>query len=501
VLTLRVAMVAGSSLLVAACVGPRHSGNGAWAPISVDEGDLRAWLSAIAHDSMQGRAAGSIGHERAVRYLVDQVSRIGLTPATPDGGYLQRVPELSLVLDTALTELRTDTDQLAVGVDFRPFVDGRGQPRPIDGAQAIYGGVYGDTTTQIDRALVAGRIVVLSAPPGLTAALAFRWVSYTSESRFGAAAAVAIESLDLFPPGQRHPFSGIAVSEPGAKRADSAPTTIQITSRAAAALLGAPPSSLRPGILGRAVRGKLVFAEIPRPSSNVIAMLSGRGPRRGRIVVLTAHSDHLGSVSRTASGDSTYNGADDNASGSVALLAIAKALHRSRTDHSVAFFWPSAEEHGLVGSRWFVDHPTLPLDSVVAVINLDMIGRGEGPSWRRNPPNHLRAIIGGSSSDLNATIVNANAIARRPLALDTSDVYRVFCSSDHVSFMRLGVPLIFFTTDKHDDYHQVTDDATRIDFDRLRRVTELAANVVRLLGDRSQRPIPRDATAYRSCAD
>jgi hypothetical protein len=499
VLTLRMATVAASSLLVAACVGPRQVGNGASLPIAVDEGDLRIWLSAIAHDSMQGRAAGSVGHDRAVRYLVDQVNRIGLTPVTPNSGYLQRVPELSLVLDTALTKLGTDTHQFAIGVDFRPFVDGRGQPRPIDGARAIYGGVYGDSTTQIARAVAAGRIVVLSAPPGLTAPLAFRWVNYPAESRFGAAAAVAIESLDLFPRGQRHPFSGIAVAEPGAKRADSAPTTIQITARAAAALLGAPPSSLRPGTLGRVVRGKLVFAEIPRPSSNVIAMLSGRGPQRGRIVVLTAHSDHLGSVSRAASGDSIYNGADDNASGTVALLAIANELHRSRTDHSVAFIWPTAEEHGIVGSRWFVDHPTLPLDSVVAVINLDMVGRGEGPSWRRNPPNHLRAIIGESPSDLPAKIANANAIARRPLALDTSDVHRVFCSSDHVSFMRLRVPLVFFTTDKHDDYHQVSDEATRIDFERLRRVAELVANLVRLLDKPSPQP-KTAAPAHRSCA-
>ena len=98
-------IVAGSILLATACVGRPHS-RSAEPAISVDERELRAWMSAIADDSMQGRAAGSVGHERAVRYLVDQLTRIGLTPAGESGGFIQRVPELMLVVDT-LTELRS----------------------------------------------------------------------------------------------------------------------------------------------------------------------------------------------------------------------------------------------------------------------------------------------------------------------------------------------------------------------------------------------------------
>ncbi|MFN2566894.1 MAG: M28 family metallopeptidase [Gemmatimonadaceae bacterium] len=446
---------------------------------------------------MQGRAAGSTGHDRAVRYLVDQAKRIGVLPAGENGGYLQRVPEVSLVVDT-LTEFRTDTEKFVLGVDYRPFVGGRGQPRPIDGAQTIYGGVYGDTATQIDRAAAAGRVVVLSTPPGLTAALAFRWIIYPSDSRLGAAAAVAIESLDLFTVSQRGPFSRTALDDPTATRAEARPTTVQITSRAAAALLGAAPSALKPGTLGRTVRGRFVFAEIPRPSSNVIAMLPGHGPRRGQIVALTAHSDHL-EVGLPESGDSIRNGADDNASGTVALLAIAKALRPLRLDHSVLFAWITSEESGILGSRWFVSHPTVPLDSLIAVFNLDMVGRGEGPSWRKNPPNLVRAIIGGPPAHPYATIVRANAHGRSPVTLDTADVDGVWCSSDQASFLGLGVPVVFFTTDKHADWHRVTDETARIDFDRLRRVAELVANVVRSFEPRPGRAGVAAPRAQRSC--
>jgi peptidase M28-like protein len=492
-------IVAGSLVVAAGCASHPSGGGSARPAISLDERDLRTWMSVIADDSMQGRDAGSIGHDRAVRYLVDQLTRIGLRPAGEDGAYLQHVPEVSLVVDT-LTEFRIDTEKLTLGVDFRPFVGGRGPPRPIDGAEVIYGGVYGDTASQINRASADGRIVILSAPPGLTPALTFRWMIYPSDSRLGSAAAVAIESLDLFPIPQRTPFSANAVDAAESKRADSAPTTVQITSRAAVALLGAAPSTLKPGTLGRRVHGRFVFAELPRPSWNVAAILSGHGPRNGEIVALTAHSDHLG-VARSVNADSIFNGADDNASGTVALLAVARALRSSRPARSVLFLWPTAEEHGMVGSRWFVGHPTVPLDSIVAVFNLDMVGRGEGPSWRKNPPNLLRTIITGAPPTLNAAIVGANALARRPLALDTSDVDRVFCSSDHAAFLRLSVPTAFFTTDKHVDYHRVTDERARIDYDRLRRVAELVATVVRSLADSAGRIAPSTASAHReACA-
>jgi hypothetical protein len=489
-------IVAGSILLATACHGRSYSRSSAEPAISVDEHDLRVWMSAIADDSMQGRLAGSVGHARTVRYLVDQAARIGLTPAGEGGGFVQRVPELMLVVDT-LTELRTDADRLTLGVDFRPFVDGRGQPRPIDGAHAIYGGVYGDSTTHIDRAAASGRIVVLSAPPGLTAGLAFRWMSYAPEhSRLGSAAAVAIESLDLFPPSQRQPFHRTAVNGLGDSRADAAPTTVHITSRAAALLLGAAPSSLKPATLGRTVRGRFLVAEKPRPSSNVVAMLPGQGSNKGQVVVLTAHSDHLG-VSPAAGGDSIWNGADDNASGTVALLAIAKSLQPSRLDRSVLFVWFTSEEQGMGGSRWFASRPTVPGDSIVALFNLDMVGRGEGPPGRKNPPHLVRAIIGGPPSNLDATLARANAIARRPVAIDTADVGRVFCSSDQRSFAHLGIPLVFFNTDKHVDYHQPTDEAARIDYERLGRVAELVATVVRSLEERPRAVTGRNPKALR----
>jgi hypothetical protein len=466
----------------------------------VDAVDLRRWMAVIADDSMQGRAAGTPGHDRAVRYLVEEATRIGLEPAGEHGGFLQQVPELSLSVDSS-SVLSVDGERLVLGTEYRPFVGGRGTPRPIEGAEVIYGGVFGDSSTFIDRQSAAGRVVVLSAPPGLTRATTFRWTIFLPESRLGSAAAVAIESLDLFPLTQRAPFTSSSIEEPGAPTANARPTTIQITSRAARLLLGADPATLAPGALGRRVQGAIGIREERRPSNNVIAVLRGSDPiLRSQYVTLGAHSDHLGVARSGVNGDSIFNGADDNASGTVALLAIARALRRAPPPpRSVLFVWHTAEEHGLVGAKWFVAHPTVPLEAIVAELNLDMVGRGEGPTARPNPPNHASVILGGPSSRLDSVVAHVNAGAMPPLSIDTADAYGVFCSSDHAAYADAGIPVAFFTTDKHDDWHRVTDEASRIDYERLRRVSMLVANVASELARHRQSVTKGGGMHRRSC--
>jgi Zn-dependent M28 family amino/carboxypeptidase len=281
------------------------------------------------------------------------------------------------------------------------------------------------------------------------------------------------------------------------------------------------------GTIGRAVTAKLAINEADYPTRNVIAVIPGSDSTlKNEYVALGAHSDHLGISTRplehdsvrayaietqrrrreggqtssvranvdslrrirAARPDSIYNGADDDGSGSVALLEIAErfAAARQHPRRSLLFVWHAAEEMGLVGSGWFTDHPTVPLDSVIAQLNLDMVGRGDASDLRSGGPRYLEVIGSGRrSSALHDAIEAVNTASESPLSLNTLDPNGVFCRSDHWSYARFGIPIAFFTTGPHADYHQVTDEAQYIDYAKLERVTQFVSEVARALADTS----------------
>jgi Zn-dependent M28 family amino/carboxypeptidase len=166
------------------------------------------------------------------------------------------------------------------------------------------------------------------------------------------------------------------------------------------------------------------------------------------------------------------------------------------------FIWHVGEEQGLFGSEYFSDHPTVARDSVVAQLNLDMIGRGgsgdvTGTGMDRRPlrggPDYVQ-LIGSRrlSSELGTLAEAVNLESGRPLVLDYSmdangHPQNIYCRSDHWSYARYGIPIIFFSTGGHADYHQVTDESQYIDYDRLSRVTSFVAAVAARLGDLDHR--------------
>jgi Zn-dependent M28 family amino/carboxypeptidase len=190
------------------------------------------------------------------------------------------------------------------------------------------------------------------------------------------------------------------------------------------------------------------------------------------------------------SGDSIANGADDDGSGTVALLAIARATARQPSRRSTLFIWHAAEEKGLLGSAWFAQHPTVPMDSIVALLNVDMIGRNGSDSLFIIGP---RAAPNGQSARLGAIIDSVNAASSRPFTVDrTADDANhpemLYQRSDHIHYAKRGVPVAFFTTGLHADYHDVSDEASRINYPKLARVTDLLLSVGRALGNDSRRP-------------
>ena len=187
--------------------------------------------------------------------------------------------------------------------------------------------------------------------------------------------------------------------------------------------------------------------------------------------------------------DSIYNGADDDGSGAVALLEVARALSSGRRpQRSVLFVWHAAEEDGLVGSNWFVEHPTVPLDSIVAQVNLDMVGRG-GESDIRNGGARFLQVIGSTrrSVELWPVIKDVNAKEGSRFDIDTVDTEGAYCRSDHWSYAKFGIPVAFLTTGAHVDYHAVSDEAEYVDYAKLAAVSRFAVGIVRALVGRSTR--------------
>jgi hypothetical protein len=229
----------------------------------------------------------------------------------------------------------------------------------------------------------------------------------------------------------------------------------------------------------RIVRHTLQSAAAP----NVAAVLEGRDRRlRDEYLVISAHLDHVGV--RSGRPDSIFNGADDNASGVAGLLEIAEAFSRreARPERSLLFLVPSGEEKGLWGSAYFVRHPTVPLSDVVADLNMDLIGR----NWTDSV-----IVAGQEMSSLGETLRRVSAahpeLRMTPLA-DRWPEERIFYRSDHYNFAVRGVPVLFFTSGTHADYHRPTDAADRIDTDKASRLARLVFHVGAAVANAAERP-------------
>ena len=228
---------------------------------------------------------------------------------------------------------------------------------------------------------------------------------------------------------------------------------------------------------------------------NVVAFIPGRDPKlRGQVVVLGAHFDHLGrspffSTDQKA-GDAIRNGADDNASGTAAVLELARLLAARPPKRSVLLALFTGEELGLLGSKWFVDHSPVPMDSVAAMLNFDMVGRLADD----------RLIVYGveTATELPALLDSVNAAGPR---LKVKGIGDGFGPSDHSSFYERNLPVLHFFTDQHPDYHAATDDVERINAAGEARVVDLAHGLARALADRPARlTFRRAATAPRAMA-
>lgn len=225
-------------------------------------------------------------------------------------------------------------------------------------------------------------------------------------------------------------------------------------------------------------------------SENIWAFIEG-SEKPDEILVVSAHYDHIG-----VSGGEVYNGADDDGSGTVALLEIAQAFQTAKNEghgpkRSILFLHVTGEEHGLHGSRFYTENPLFPLEKTIADVNIDMIGRRD--EFHKNSNNYVY-LIGSNflSTDLYEACENANKKYIN-IKLDykfnkKKDPNRYYYRSDHYNFAQHKIPVVFLFNGVHDDYHQVSDEVEKIEFDALTKRTQLAFAIAWELANSANRP-------------
>jgi hypothetical protein len=364
------------------------AGNGARPAYSpaITETDLRTRLFIFADDSMEGRAVGTRGHDRALAYITAELTRLGITPKG-EQGYDQRVP----------IERRVPGD-----ASKRDTIWSRNLIAVIEGSDPVLRNEYVAVGAHSDH-------VGIARMP----------VDHDSARAFNRAAWEA---------------TGRDANSRGATAAQRAAIRV-----------------------------------------NVDSLRALRAPRL----------------------DSINNGADDDGSGSMALLEIAEAFATSavRPRRSILLVWHTGEEVGLNGSEWFMDNPTVPREQIVAQVNIDMIGRGSANDVAGGGDDYL-TVLGPKrlSSQLDQWVRDVNGRQPRPFALDyqfdaDGHPQQFYCRSDHYHYARYGVPIAFFFTSIHEDYHQVTDEPQYIEYPKYTRVTQYLYDLTRFVANQPQRPV------------
>jgi hypothetical protein len=512
---------------------------------AISAADLMTRLYIFADDSMQGRETGTQGHLKSTAYIASELKRLGIQPGGDEGSYFQEVPMIRRAFDPAST-ITVGGTTLKGGTDF--VATTRGAIPSISGAAVVFGGTMGDTAGMPSGGQVAGKVVVLEAARG-GGGRGFGG----GRGGFGAlralSEAVAIVTVtDALTPqavqAATHPREGDVMMKPtGATTGGQ--LMITMTRAGAEALLGTSVDAATKGQAGKTVEANIKFRDDPAPARNVVAIIRGSDPKlRGEYVALGAHNDHVGinnapvdhdslhlynearfairgMVSRGQQAtpeqdaavaairinydsvhkahairlDSIRNGADDDGSGSMTLLELAEAFQKSsvKPKRSLVFVWHVGEEKGLLGSRWYSDHPTVPRDSIVAQLNMDMIGRGDKQDLPVGSPTYLQ-LVGSRrlSTELGDIVEAVNKTEKMPFTFDyqfdaNGHPENIYCRSDHYNYARWGIPVVFFTTGLHGDYHQVTDEPQYIDYPHMARVGQLVYDIATKVGNLDHR--------------
>ena len=500
--------------------------------VAIDSARLASDVAYLASDDLRGRSTPSPGLDSAASYVVRRLTELELIPLGDSDTFRQHYSVQSTRRDTTDTWLEIGGQRFLGGKDF--IVTNIGNDVDVTAAMAYVGhgirapkkGIdpFGAVTTK-DRVLIANGPSLF--PKGETSAslgaIGIDWEpTQMAAQQLGAAALVLVNPPRMLALWTRPFWRAFALESnrlvpevPGAWSRQKFPV-VWVKPNVASALLASAPQGAD-AILAAAAKGDFVSSfDVPSETMptihighasttvlrpyNVVAMIEGRDRTlRDEYVMLGAHLD--GAVETTGTpGDSIFNAADDNASGSAALLSIAEAMMRGpRPRRSVIFVWDTGEEVGLWGSSYFAANPPVPLDRIVTHFNVDMIGRSKRPGTSVEGEEDLAGpdeiyVVGPHV--LSASLDSVLESASRDLpgltlnhAFDKGNHEWFYPRTDAAPFMERGVLTVDVLNGEHADYHGLADESARLDVVRMRRVAQWVFASTWMLAERRERPV------------
>jgi peptidase M28-like protein len=494
---------------------------------AIQAAQLKEWLYVVASDEMEGRDTPSRGLDMTAKFIADHLSQWGVKPGGDDGTYFQKFALTSRRVEPEMTIASVNGQSFKLGEDFIA--------EPIQGQASgrfVYvGHGYMIRAKGIDAYQgVDVKDKIILAVEGFPRGVSFQDIHGKKEGddydtpetyarAHGARGVIYIPSQSTLTFWQnRHKFSlnPSRLRLEGARQVGANIPVIYASEKMVKAILdgekldyetikkqasqGAPGEAFDLGAGKQAsfnVNAKVDSAM----TQNVVGVIEGVDPLlKKEYVAVGAHYDHVG-MSQNAEGDKIFNGADDDGSGTVGTLAIAQALSKSptRPKRSVIFVWHAGEEKGLWGSEFFTDNPTVPIEQIVTQLNIDMIGRSkkEGDNNPANKdltgPNELYVIgsrmmstdLGNLSEEVNNSYLK---LAFNYKYDDPNDTERFFYRSDHFNYAKKGVPIIFYFSGVHEDYHGLADTADKIDYQKMEKVTRSVFAMMWRLANAPARP-------------
>ena len=455
---------------------------------TITEEELRTHLFTYASDDFEGRETGKPGQKKAVEYLKSEYESLGIPPAQKSGDYFQQVPlEIGKV---PVGTLQIGTTTFTIGDDVLTFSGAEGQFDEI-----VYVGYGVEAENYSDyNSDITGKVVLIKSGEPMNEDGSYvisgsdqksDW-SNMSEA-LGKKRALAIQKgakgilyydPDNFGRYKRY-FDFMKANNSGRMQLaaeNSDEFLILLNKSAATTLLSDITTNNKADVLKTPLQLAIASANEQIASENVVAVLKG-ATKPDEYVVISSHLDHIG-----ITGGQINNGADDDGSGTVAMLEIAEAFKKAADEgkgpqRSIVFLHVTGEEKGLLGSKYYTDYaPIFPLENTVANLNIDMIGRTDP---KRNGDRNYVYLIGSDklstdlhklSEDINAKYTN---IVLDYKYNDENDPNRFYYRSDHYNFAKNNIPIIFYFNGTHADYHKPGDTPDKINYDLLENRSKL----------------------------
>lgn len=455
---------------------------------SITAGQCEEWLKILAGPGFEGRGTGQEGYVKAASWVSGKVAEFGLKPMGDAGTYFQMLPMSRLQVDAAQSKL-VGPNGFSMGFEKAIGLD-RFANQPEFSGKVVFIQMAGSEAKLPDDIVLENKVVILVADDKAAGA-SLGLISRKRPSVFLRVVESQPTSTSQMErgDGRVRGVSNIA----GSIHRDAAKQLLLAVGGNEEWLTVPEENATDIHTTEADLKVELRLRKEPMAVPNVLAWQEGSDPAlRDEYVVIGAHLDHLG-----VRGAEYFPGADDNGSGSTALLSVAKAITSNPTKpkRSILFMWFAAEEMGMVGSAHYVNNPLLPLDKMVCMLNVDMVGRNEEKQGESASENERTLhLVGSQKGDrsLHDMILEANKSINFEFEFDEEGV---FGRSDQISFFRKGTSVAFLFGGFHPDYHRTTDTPSKINFSKIASAAKLYFLASHMAAEHGPFPVPEEAKA------